>query len=434
MLPSLICQLSNNTQEIQSILERITPIDYIPGPSGATGTLVIHSNQVIEGTLEFSCPETDNPTVIDCQGIQTHEITTDIITSEIGYIDCLYVDKISIGGLTSSLLFTGPTGPQGIPGTASNTGTTGPTGIPGEAANTGATGPTGPTGWTGCTGPIGPTALPGGNDTEIQFNNMGVFDGSPNLTYDEGVNLFSSSATTSFLNTVYLNEQELRLRNENTADANDGLRYSGSLTPFGGTGIDGPILYGNSGGGLGSTNGGEKLAVQWNDNQETNILGRLLIDGTPTPPLSLDDKALTVNGWMVFTGTTAPGINSGNNYSKMFVYNGYKDPCDSFLVPLPLNGDTSSTLVGGIIMLSIYNTNNESCSATGVARGPYGEPELQVSGPNTQSTGYQIRGVFFQNVSGQNNTGILFSGQACQNGTSYFCVTVISDGMFEPNT
>jgi hypothetical protein len=53
---------------------------------------------------------------------------------------------------------TGPTGPQGIAGTAANTGATGrtgptgPQGIEGTAANTGATGPTGPTGRTGPTG------------------------------------------------------------------------------------------------------------------------------------------------------------------------------------------------------------------------------------------------------------------------------------------
>jgi Collagen triple helix repeat (20 copies) len=71
---------------------------------------------------------------------------------------------------------TGPTGPTGAPGTASNTGATGPTGptgAPGSASNTGATGPTGPTGAqgtasntgatgpTGYTGPTGPTGATG---------------------------------------------------------------------------------------------------------------------------------------------------------------------------------------------------------------------------------------------------------------------------------
>lgn len=427
MLSSLICQLNNNSQEIESILERITPIYYVPGPSGATGTLVIHSDQVIEGTLEFSCPETNTPTIIDCKGIQTHEITTDVITSEIGYIDCLFVDKISIGGLTSSLLFTGPTGPQGIPGVATNTGATGPTGIPGFAFNTGATGWTGT---TGTTGPTGPMPEPAGNNTEIQYNNFGTFGASPNLTYDSSTNLFTSSATNSFLNTTYLNDQELRLRTEVSSDANNALRYCGTLTQFAGSDLDGPVLYGNAGGGLGTTNGGEKLAIEWDDNQDTTMLGRLTVDGNPVPPATVDDKALTVNGWMVFSGTQVPTFSGGNNYSKIFVYNGTTDPCDSFFVPLPLNGTTTATLVGGIILVSIYNdTNGEASSATGVAKGPFGFPELQVNGPNSQSTGYQIKG-----VSTTNQSGIVFTGIACTTGKSYFCVAVISDGMHEPNT
>ena len=60
----------------------------------------------------------------------------------------------------------GETGPQGIPGSASNTGATGrtgptgftgPEGIPGSASTTGATGATGRTGPTGDTGRTGPT-------------------------------------------------------------------------------------------------------------------------------------------------------------------------------------------------------------------------------------------------------------------------------------
>ena len=68
---------------------------------------------------------------------------------------------------------TGPTGPQGLPGTAGLDGATGPTGpqgLTGVAGLDGATGPTGPTGpqgltgaagLDGATGPTGPQGLPG---------------------------------------------------------------------------------------------------------------------------------------------------------------------------------------------------------------------------------------------------------------------------------
>jgi len=85
-------------------------------------------------------------------------------------------------GDTGPFGYTGDTGPDGIPGTAVNTGATGstgytgctgPTGIPGTSSGTGATGPEGSTGYTGWTGPegipgtavntgaTGPTGLPG---------------------------------------------------------------------------------------------------------------------------------------------------------------------------------------------------------------------------------------------------------------------------------
>lgn len=90
----------------------------------------------------------------------------------------------------------GPTGATGAPGTAAltgatggqgpqgETGATGAQGIPGTATNTGATGATGPQGPAGGpTGPVG-NAEPGGPDRSIQFNNLGVLDGDPAVTFD----------------------------------------------------------------------------------------------------------------------------------------------------------------------------------------------------------------------------------------------------------
>jgi len=68
---------------------------------------------------------------------------------------CKYIILAGPTGATGDQGLLGPTGPQGIPGTATNTGATGPQGllgptgpqgIPGIATNTGATGPVGPAG------------------------------------------------------------------------------------------------------------------------------------------------------------------------------------------------------------------------------------------------------------------------------------------------
>jgi len=96
-------------------------------------------------------------------------------------------------GPTGAVGPTGPTGIQGIQGIQGPTGPTGPLGptgpqgIQGIQGIQGVAGPTGPTGSIGNTGPTGPTgATPaiGGTNTQVQFNNAGVFGGSSNLTFN----------------------------------------------------------------------------------------------------------------------------------------------------------------------------------------------------------------------------------------------------------
>jgi hypothetical protein len=62
---------------------------------------------------------------------------------------------------------------------------------------------------------------------------------------------------------VRLNNADLRLR----GDDNHGLGYYGSDKRFGGQALDGPVLYGWAGGGLGTTNGGQRLALSWDAQQ-----------------------------------------------------------------------------------------------------------------------------------------------------------------------
>jgi hypothetical protein len=90
-------------------------------------------------------------------------------------------------GPTGAIGATGPTGVAGPTGPTGPFGPTGPQGIQGIQGIQGVAGPTGPTGSIGNTGPTGPTgATPaiGGTNTQVQFNNGGVFAGSANLTFD----------------------------------------------------------------------------------------------------------------------------------------------------------------------------------------------------------------------------------------------------------
>jgi len=111
---SLTCQALNSKADIESILQRITPIEFVPNPT-------------IEylGTLNMAYLTGPNLGTLTVQS----NLETLNIEALSGYIHELAVDTLTINGFTG--LYTGPTGPTGY------------TGLPGFTVNTGATGPTG---------------------------------------------------------------------------------------------------------------------------------------------------------------------------------------------------------------------------------------------------------------------------------------------------
>lgn len=55
------------------------------------------------------------------------------------------------------------------------------------------------------------------------------------------------------------------------SDTNHGIGWYGVTKPFAGTTPDGPVVFGFIGGALGTTNGGQKLALSWNDSGNVGI-------------------------------------------------------------------------------------------------------------------------------------------------------------------
>ena len=76
-----------------------------------------------------------------------------------------------------------------------------------------------------------------------------------------------------------INDNNLVLRGG--ADSNHGLGWFGLGKLFAGANVDGPVLYGFSGGALGTTNGGQKAALNW------DLSGRVGI-GVPAPGFKVD--------------------------------------------------------------------------------------------------------------------------------------------------
>jgi hypothetical protein len=106
---------------------------------------------------------------------------------------------------------TGPQGPEGTSGPQGDVGPQGPQGapstVPGPQGPQGDVGPAGPQGPKGDPstvpgpqgpqGEVGPSGTPGGADTQVQFNDAGVFGGSNHLTFDKSNGLLNVTWTTA---------------------------------------------------------------------------------------------------------------------------------------------------------------------------------------------------------------------------------------------
>lgn len=106
--------------------------------------------------------------------------------------------------------------------------------------------------------------------------------------------------------TSALNDRELRLRS--AADANSGLAYFGGANAFRSTGFapDGPVLFGNLGGGLGTGASNGNIALRWNNAGLVSIGGpisavnyRLELPNTASP--AGQGRA---NAWVTYSSRT----------------------------------------------------------------------------------------------------------------------------------
>ncbi len=116
-----------------------------------------------------------------------------------------------------------------------------------------------------------------GNGSGLSFPNQVVFSGN-----------------------VRLNEKDLFLRSG--SDSNHGLGWYGAGKLFGGLNVDGPVLYGYSGGALGTMNGGTNYTLLWYANGNAEVRGTLgqgcdrnaKTDFAPVDPRAVLDKVATL--------------------------------------------------------------------------------------------------------------------------------------------
>ncbi len=125
-----------------------------------------------------------------------------------------------------------------------------------------------------------------GRDVIVQNSKLGIGNVNPITTLD--VN-----------GTVAVNNNNIYLRVG--TDVNHGLGWFGSGKPFAGIQPDGPVLFGYAGGALGSTSGGQKTALTWNNN------GQVTVSGSPSAKLNI----LTANN-----NDYALYVENGGGYGK----------------------------------------------------------------------------------------------------------------------
>ncbi|MGD0258878.1 MAG: hypothetical protein ABSD29_03540 [Verrucomicrobiota bacterium] len=117
-----------------------------------------------------------------------------------------------------------------------------------------------------------------------------------------GINITNPVDTLSVGGTTRLNNNALYLRNG--SDVNHGLGYFSAVNtvPFAGVSVDGPVLFGYSGGGLGTVQSGtENMALQWFPSGMVNI-------GTTNNALPITKNVAQLNVVNTNTGIYSPGV------------------------------------------------------------------------------------------------------------------------------
>lgn len=133
------------------------------------------------------------------------------------------------------------------------------------------------------------------------------WDGSGNVILP---GTLTAAGTVQFTGSAYLNDKDLRLRN----DGNHGLGWYGTTKTFATQSPDGPVLYGFSGGGLGTLNGGQKFGLTWDFNGKVAVDPASLNAGTLTPGLTF--------GYGSGEGIASKRTAGGNQYG-LDLYTGF---------------------------------------------------------------------------------------------------------------
>lgn len=111
---------------------------------------------------------------------------------------------------------------------------------------------------------------------EGKAGKLSIFD----TTGNESVIISGDTGNLSVNGDIRINDKDLWLRG--STDKNHGIGWYGLGKLFEYTNLDGPVLFGFSGGALGTTTSGQRIALQWDSQRNVRIGGNVRIDGSHT--------------------------------------------------------------------------------------------------------------------------------------------------------
>lgn len=232
------------------------------------------------------------------------------------------------------------------------------------------------------------TRIPVGTESTYAAGVAGVVDSAVT-----NAKLANGSVTSSKLTIdadFRLNDKNILFRSG--TDVNHGLGWYGTGKTFNSVDVDGPVLYGWSGGGLGTTNPAQKLVLTWNKDSQVGVQGTLRMNdndiylrgnngdtahglgwySSGTKPF----KSTTFSDGPVLYGYSAGGLGTsygGGNIALKWEYNGNVQVAGALNVvgtlskgggsfridhPLdPLNKYLQHSFVESPDMMNVYNGN-----------------------------------------------------------------------------
>jgi len=146
---------------------------------------------------------------------------------------------------------------------------------------------------------------------------------------------------------AHLNDHDLFMR----WDQNHGIGWYGAGKPFAGLNIDGPVVYGWTGGALGSTGSGQKAWLSWDSAGKLSVDPGNLNDGAITPGLSFGQGS--------GEGMASKRTATGNQYGLDF-YTGYANR-----MSVTQNGNIGIGTNAPSVRLEVVGTGSVTTSTDG---------------------------------------------------------------------